>query len=314
MQLVMSGIVRQRQKRRRKKSRLNMKKGFVVGFWCLFLSNCLFAQDRRPSNPYLTGDGFRAIATHLFDETSSAFIPSKVRDGEIIFVKTDYIERFFREVHPRITAKYVLITHNSDDPCPGKCAAYLDDEKLLAWFGQNAEGVIHPKLHPIPIGIENRYNRHGNPALVDGAKKKYTGMAKQHLLYMNFVIGTRPDERSYVYNMFKDQPFCKKAAKLKYDAYLHAIAESQFILSPRGNGLDCHRTWESLYMGAIPVVKSSAMDEVFQDLPVVIVKNWSDVTEEFLKEQWNQMQRKEYNQEKLFMDYWIHLIDSYRHE
>ncbi|CAF4378106.1 unnamed protein product, partial [Adineta steineri] len=27
-----------------------------------------------------------------------------------------------------------------------------------------------------------------------------------------------------------------------------------FWLSPRGNGLDCHRTWEALYLDTIPIV------------------------------------------------------------
>ena len=30
----------------------------------------------------------------------------------------------------------------------------------------------------------------------------------------------------------------------------------RFGVSPRGNGLDCHRTWEMLYFGMIPIVES----------------------------------------------------------
>ena len=44
----------------------------------------------------------------------------------------------------------------------------------------------------------------------------------------------------------------------------------KFILSPPGAGFDCHRTWEALYLGAIPIVKTSSLDPLYKDLPVVI--------------------------------------------
>ena len=36
-----------------------------------------------------------------------------------------------------------------------------------------------------------------------------------------------------------------------------------FGLSPRGNGVDCHRTWEMLYFGMIPVMLRSTIDQLF---------------------------------------------------
>ena len=55
-----------------------------------------------------------------------------------------------------------------------------------------------------------------------------------------------------------------------------------FVLSPHGNGLDCHRTWEALCLGCIPIVKTSAIDYLYEDLPVLIVKEWFDITKEIL--------------------------------
>ena len=56
-----------------------------------------------------------------------------------------------------------------------------------------------------------------------------------------------------------------------------------FVISPFGSGLDCHRTWEALALGCIPIVRSSAMDPLFDRLPVPIVKDWADVTRDFLQ-------------------------------
>jgi hypothetical protein len=51
-----------------------------------------------------------------------------------------------------------------------------------------------------------------------------------------------------------------------------------FVVSPHGNGLDCHRTWESLALGNIVIVKRSPLDPLYQGLPVVIVNEWSEIT------------------------------------
>ena len=55
-----------------------------------------------------------------------------------------------------------------------------------------------------------------------------------------------------------------------------------FVVSPRGHGYDCHRTWEALALGCIPIVKHSPIDHVFDHLPVLIVREWSDVNRELL--------------------------------
>ena len=57
-----------------------------------------------------------------------------------------------------------------------------------------------------------------------------------------------------------------------------------FVVSPHGNGLDCHRTWESLALGNIVIVKRSPLDPLYAGLPVVIVSQWSEITAENLSE------------------------------
>jgi len=54
-------------------------------------------------------------------------------------------------------------------------------------------------------------------------------------------------------------------------------AEYPFVISAAGNGLDCHRTWELLYLGSIVVTKTSPLDRLFDGLPVVIVEDWNEV-------------------------------------
>ena len=79
-----------------------------------------------------------------------------------------------------------------------------------------------------------------------------------------------------------------------------------FVLSPFGNGYDCHRTWEALCLGAIPIVRAKQFKHLFADLPVLNVDEWSDVTPELLQETIRQFKHiyKNFNFDKLTLKYW----------
>jgi hypothetical protein len=267
-------------------------------------------KDRRPSPPYITGDGFRAHCKFVLDKNSKKIDWSKVKKGDLIFVQTEYLPKFFRSYHRQIPKPYILVTHNSDLPIPGGFISYLGDPKLLAWYGQNIEGFAHPKLHPLPIGLENRYNSNGNPEVIKEASQKWKELEKTMLLYNNFSIGTSPTERSRVYNLFKNKPFCTTCARKPFDEYLKDLAEAKFVLCPRGNGLDCHRTWEALYMGAIPIVRSSALDSLYENLPVIIVSDWSEITPALLEKKYKEIRSKSYDLESLNLDFWLKMIQE----
>jgi hypothetical protein len=57
------------------------------------------------------------------------------------------------------------------------------------------------------------------------------------------------------------------------------------MICPRGNAIDCHRNWEVIYMRRVPVMKRhSYLEELYKDLPVLFVNDYSEVTEDLLKE------------------------------
>jgi len=190
----------------------------------------------------------------------------------------------------------------------------LDDEKLIAWFGQNVDNYNHSKLHPIPIGIANRYWEHGNIDLYNHARIGLGDSLKEIHLYMNFTISNFYQERSPLYDQFIKQSFCFYSITKDFYSYLIDLKKCKFVLSPRGNGLDCHRTWEALYMGAVPIVKTSMLDPMYEGLPVIIISDWKEITESFLEQKYEEMKYKEFAWEKLDADYWFKLIDSHRKE
>ena len=79
-----------------------------------------------------------------------------------------------------------------------------------------------------------------------------------------------------------------------------------FVLSPFGNGMDCHRTWEALCLGCIPIVFAPNFKSLFEGLPVLNVDSWSSISKELLEETVKKFKQKfeEIHYEKLTLGYW----------
>ena len=46
------------------------------------------------------------------------------------------------------------------------------------------------------------------------------------------------------------------------------------------------------------------MDDLFQDLPVLIINEWTDVNMELLTNTVNEFKNKKFNYDKLLLNYW----------
>jgi len=242
------------------------------------------ATPGRPSSyPLFTGDTLRSFADHIFDDTTQGddwrALARKVRIGDVVFLKTDYMDEFFAIVYPQIDADFVLATHNSDFPAPSSHATYLNDSKLLAWYAINPDAV-HAKLVPIPLSLANGYWPHGKLAVVQNAlhAQRMQWQKRKHALYVNMDRTTNQAARQSAVDHVASVPgtFVRRE-RLNYSDYLRDIADSKFVLSPPGNGVDCHRTWEAVLLNAVPVVNSSSINELFAGLPVMIVNDWTEV-------------------------------------
>jgi hypothetical protein len=282
----------------------------IIGIIPLVFFGVPTSSHRPIFDDIVTGDAFRSFADHAFDELDCPLIPELVMESHTVFVRTDYLSQFFEEMHPRISNRYILITHNSDDPVPGSFKSYLEDPKIIAWFGENAEEK-HPKLISIPMGCANFNWPNGNQKYLKNVQEKLP--PKQHLLHMGLTIQTNYNERWPIFKQFYNQPYCYRTIKKMYEGYLTDVAASAFEIAPRGIAWDTYRLWESLYVGTIPIVRTSPLDELYLSLPVLIIKDWKEVTEDFLRQKEIEMRDKTYDLKKLSMEYWKNLIHSYRY-
>jgi hypothetical protein len=223
-----------------------------------------------------------------------------VRDGDLVWMRLTALPQFVREALPRIKARFALLTGDEDWSIPGsfaQSATLLDSPKLVYWFSQNLDaGARHPKLQVLPIGLDFHTISNGprwghaqaTPAEQEAelealrlempptSERLVTAHADFH--FNKHKQQSWGDDRDVVQRALTTNPqVVFQATKLKRIELWREKTRYAFVVSPHGNGLDCHRTWESLVLGNIVIVKRSSLDPLYEGLPVVIVDDWREI-------------------------------------
>lgn len=240
-------------------------------------------------------------------------------ENNLVFCRPEYLSllsTYSKIGSVRLPEEFDLVTHNSDTNFGQNEINYVLDlfPNIKNWYTQNLI-CDHPKLKPIPIGIANPKWSHGNQERF--AEIIAEENVKTETLYVNFNVSTNASARYDCLNEIGDQyPLQNKknypnsASIRDHDAfvdstqkdYLRDIAKSYFTASPVGNGVDCHKTWESLYMESVPIVTRWHGAEKFKEMgiPIIIIDDWSelknlDLTVDLYKKVWGNFDIKTLN-------------------
>lgn len=221
---------------------------------------------------------------------------------------------------------------------------FIESPKIIHWFAQN--GVIrHPKFSQIPIGLDyhtmsavlNIYGPQCSPLEQERALQQILQRAsmlinRSHKTYSNFhslpTVVSREEMRiANPHLSFNSSVLSGNDRSLAIEHVPASIVERElrrvdrkttwenqaqyaFVISPHGYGLDCHRTWEALCLGCIPIVRTSPLDGLFEGLPVYIVQDWSDVTEANLKKVLADFSQRTFDLNRLTLSYWMNKINA----
>ena len=265
------------------------------------------------------------------------------KKNPVIFVKTDFFYDYC-DIISGIDFNFILITASNDDHClPEYIFDYskmseeeikrrknyesvLNNKCLLKWYLKNPS-YLHSKMVCLPLGNKSQWkttrflgedqtknNEIFRKYCLEPCKNLKDENKKTNLLYLNFSNTTNNP-------FFKEhrgiRPKCKYTllkngfewcVSKDFKEYISELHTYKFVAAPPGRGILTHRLDEALTCGCIPIVISSYIDILYEDLPVLIIDDWSIVTPEFLEEQYLIMKDKQYKFEKLYPKYWIDLI------
>ncbi len=233
-----------------------------------------FLAGKKSSSPFLSSDAFIELCSHKFkDEKSLLSAVSNAQKTSTllsVFVKTDKAQQFYE------TSKLYRLEFNSvlygdsDLDLDLDCIPFSQINQNILVQNQN---FSHERVHPLPIGIENLsrfYN--GRPELFG---KQYFDKEKNRKVLVG-PFGATHDDRRILNSLSSDEYLTVSPTRMSPDEYARYSSDFQFIACPRGNGLDTHRFWESLYRGSIPIVLDSIWSQYIRrlNIPVLIVNKW----------------------------------------
>jgi hypothetical protein len=257
---------------------------------------------------------------------------SKMFNNMSIYVCSELLLFFVVNILPKIKHNFILVTGDSDLTVPREILSenqfnlLINSKYLLKWFAQNTQIQNSNKIVQLPIGLdyhtisnnpkhqwrlpnENYLPKFQEKILQEIKNNSKPFYERINKIYVNFSTGN---------DRFKDRETSLKNIPPNLLEFYQAFTprtinwnntiKYTFVLSPFGNGMDCHRTWESLCLGCIPILKAPNFKSLFEDLPVLIVNNWSEVTEDLLNITIINFKTKSFNYEKLTLEYWKNKI------
>ncbi len=259
---------------------------------------------RLSSYPFISGDSFIPFADSIILQNYSKHLNANFfNNNDLIFIENDMLNKKW-VLETALNYKKVIL-HNGDK-VPNKKSLNRLIQKSIKIYATNVR-YQENKIFPIPIGLENaHYKRNGDLEyynIFNFSKKK---LVKDNLILVSFSVHN--EIRKSYENILLEYNF-KNQVGLDLNKYRQLLNKSYFVISPPGNGIDCHRTWEAFYHKTIPVIEKKFYLFDHLKLPVLVV----DKIEDFLslslsdkEEIYKSTFQSRYDQ--IFMKWWIDFI------
>lgn len=231
---------------------------------------------RRNNSPLLSGDSFGSLCDYVAYPPCFRNVTQNYRDlkeARVIFCPSDKLEQFFYEFSGIIQAK-VVIAGNSDYEFHDRPINIPKSVKAL--YLQNSFISDDSFIFTLPIGLENlKLGMNGKPR---NFKNLDSMSAKLPKVLFGPFSNTHPD-RVKVHDLFSssgewhDFLDCRLPPK----NFVNLVRSYSYVAAVRGNGVDTHRLWETLYLGTVPIVARDSWSESLRklNLPIMFIDHWT---------------------------------------
>ncbi len=226
----------------------------------------------------------------ISSENQSLDLPESCQDGSFVYIKSDLAEGFFGKLLESKTMKVsgmTFLLHGSDETISVAIAQEMTSRgckiKSVNWLGDTS------LVEPIPIGLPT-FERLSNVSTKEydhfmsklNYYRRKTGIRDIHL-YANFDITTNlPIRKTALLAALRLKDSYSPLNRIGLAKNLELLSRSEFVLSPPGAGPDCFRTWEAIYLGAVPIVLKSHWPFSHLDLPVLIVESFENLEQDII--------------------------------
>jgi hypothetical protein len=249
--------------------------------------------SRSSSYPFVSGDTFRLTADLMLDgsDVKDRFEQyQQSRNISTVFVEIPFFQHLdnitaltsFLDRHTQFSGRLLdVLIHNGDLRPNDDLLGDLAQRCRVVWCVNAHDGI--PGVSPLPIGLENAH--HGTNGVLRDFLSYRTARDtaadandRRRPLLATFRTSTNPSIRGPLEESARRSRHGFISPDLTPAEHRNELLNSKLVLSPPGNGPDCHRTWEAIYLGAIPVVqRGSIASSLIAKLPVLELDRIEDV-------------------------------------
>jgi len=260
------------------------------------------------SSPFISGGALASICDFVINKESDldAFVRHD-RSSRIVFCRSDLVHELSR-LSLKNSPRRTLIAGNSDYDFTA--LTQLPHNGFESFYLQNSLISNGKNIFTLPIGIENlSIGINGLPNNLKVTKDWNSRSTK----VMVGPFSPTHTEREELLKVAERETKVFEVIKgpLSPKRFAQEMNEYKFVACPRGNGIDTHRFWETLYRGSVPIVIASKWSNSLKylDLPLIEVSNWAEAGNA-IKEFTDQSPPKLPSEIKsLWLPYWKNLIN-----
>ena len=262
--------------------------------------------------PFISGDTFRDLADLRIDSKQHFEKLKKSLDSSAIFCSNEVANELVKEKH--IPQKKVWIFHNGDTMITQAIINALGEQKAI--FAQHLIGKSN-QSQCIPTGLENEsWWNNGIAFDYHWLRRQKTSNRIARILW-GFTVANNYQPRKMAAEVLQAYPLADRTSGWCSVIYRRILLKYMFVASPEGNGIDCIRTWEAMYLRTVPIVTRSPVTEFFVDLglPMLMVDSWSDINKLNQNDLIGIYREKalQFDNEALYFEFWKNKIKGEIH-
>jgi len=281
--------------------------------------------------------------THRVSNETKQYSFDQMKDYDTLYFSNLNLRKIHKQLRTCINRPFILVTGEGDCECPNEIfdtdeefTEFLNWDNLKHWFCQNCL-VSHPKITLMPLGLDYhtmmyyshiRSDRGEQITPIDQEEEIMTLRKRMKpfweripACYGNFQYLTitkyGTSDRTEAINILPANLIYFDCKHKRRQTFINQLSFA-FVVSPFGQDYECIRTWEALCLGCIPIMKHCPLDPLYEDLPVILIDNWDEVTSEFLQRKMIEFKEKhlnhEFKYEKLHKHYWVKLLQTKKDE
>lgn len=204
--------------------------------------------------------------------TQNLFIENlKTRNSVEIYVGTPAIESFENDL--RLIQSHFSVNFIIDDFDQSLVETPTWILKKSKWAAPHLNNPIESDGLCLPVGVTNRWMwQYGRQSLFDYKTPK-------PLPILCGPFGQTHPSRNIFASFANSESLHVLHQRISPRKYSRLASNYKMILCPRGNGLDTHRLWETLYRGSVPIAEDIPLNRYFKShgVPMYLMKDLREV-------------------------------------